>query len=69
MFTEDNDEPSSCLEKRELSVGMCEERSLMWTLHRAVILKGNHVCHYYIIMNNVVTYFSHLNAAVYNSTS
>ena len=38
-----SDEVSSCLEKRDLSAAMCEERSIMWTLHHAVILKGNHV--------------------------
>lgn len=37
-----DDGVSSCLEKRELSANMCEEKSMMWTLHHAVILKGNH---------------------------
>ena len=36
-----NDEVSSCLEKKTLSAMACEEKLLMWTLHHAVILKGN----------------------------
>ena len=37
-----SDEVSSYLERRELSAAMCEEKSIMWTLHHAVISKGNH---------------------------